>query len=147
MNFESYNFRFCHSFNANFVIFLIVKINIDEILNSTIYDRSWDIKLRYYKIIYVNYITVSLYDFNGNKNNFELLINRILTKISIKIWLKSKYLFHNIFILLLKYFFTRFWLYSKPSPLINSLRNEINILKIKRMEKMEMRELRNRIEF
>lgn len=142
MNFESYNFRFCHSFNANFVIFLIVKINIDEILNSTIYDRSWDIKLRYYKIIYVNYITVSLYDFNGNKNNFELLINRILTKISIKIRLKSK-----CTILLLKYFFTRFWLYSKPSPLINSLRNEINILKIKRMEKMEMRELRNRIEF
>lgn len=90
MNFESYNFRFCHSFNANFVIFLIVKINIDEILNSTIYDGSWDIKLRYYKIIYVNYITVSLYDFNGNKNNFELLINRILTKISIKIRLKSK---------------------------------------------------------
>lgn len=142
MNFESYNFRFCHSFNANFVIFLIVKINIDEILNSTIYDRSWDIKLRYYKIIYVNYIIVSLYDFSGNRNNFELLINRILAKISIKIRLKSK-----CTILLLKYFFTRFWLYSKPSPLINSLRNEINILKIKRMEKMEMRELRNRIEF
>lgn len=140
MNFESYNFRFCHSFNANFVIFLIVKINIDEILNSTIYDRSWDIKLRYYKIIYVNYIIVSLYDFSGNRNNFELLINRILAKISIKIRLKSK-----CTILLLKYFFTRFWLYSKPSPLINSLRNEINILKIKRMEKMEMRELR--IEF